>query len=95
MDIRALREQIDLIDRQIVDLYGRRMEVARAIGRYKRENGLPVLDREREESLLSRVAEQAGEENAEGIRALYQLIMEQSKLRQRQDAGLDKGEPEE
>ena len=85
MDIRELREQIDGIDRQLVDLYIQRMETARAIGRYKRENGIPVLDSERERLLLNKVAEQAGEEYEQGIRALYCLLMDQSKAFQRLD----------
>ena len=69
MDINELREQIDEIDRKIVELYGRRMETASAIGLYKREHNLPVFDSERERNLLNKVAEQAGEDNEQGIRA--------------------------
>ena len=85
MDIKELREQIDGIDRQLVDLYCRRMDTAREIGRYKRENHLPVLDTERERNLLNKVAEQAGAENEQGIRALYHLLMDHSRLRQQLD----------
>jgi len=85
MDIQKLREQIDEIDSQLVDLYCRRMDTARDIGRYKRENNLPVLDTERERALLNRVAEQAGEDNEQGIRALYHLLMDHSRLRQQLD----------
>lgn len=85
MDINELREQINEIDRGIVELYGKRMETARAIGRYKREHNLPVLDSERERNLLNKVAEQAGEENEQGIRALYHLLMDHSRMRQEMD----------
>ena len=59
MDISELRDQIDDTDRQMVELYCRRMDIAEKIGRFKRENGLPVLDSERERNLLNRVAELA------------------------------------
>ena len=85
MDINELRKQIDDIDRQLVDLYCRRMETAREIGRYKRENGLAVTDSERERNLLNKVAEQAGEENEQGVRALYHLLLDHSRLRQQLD----------
>ena len=85
MDIAELRERIDRIDRQLVDLYVQRMETARAIGQYKRERGLPILDSERERNLLNKVAEAAGEENAQGARALYHLLMDHSRLRQQLD----------
>ena len=62
MDIEDLRGQIDGIDRRIVDLYCKRMDVARSIGRYKKEKNLPVLDSERERNLLNKVADLAGEE---------------------------------
>ena len=82
MDISELRQQIDDTDRQMVELYCRRMDIAEKIGRFKRENGLPVLDSERERNLLNRVAELAGEKNEQGIRAMYQLLMDHSRLRQ-------------
>ena len=85
MDIRELREQMDGIDRELVALYCRRMETAREIGHYKQANNLPVLDQAREQQLLDKVAELAGPENEQGIRALYQLLLEQSRRRQEQD----------
>lgn len=85
MDIRELREQMDGIDRQLVELYCRRMDLAQEIGQYKKENHLPVLDSERERILLNKVAEQAGEENELGIRALYHLLLDHSKTRQQMD----------
>ena len=91
MDISELRKEIDDIDSQLVDLYCRRMDTAREIGRYKQENGLPVLDSERERNLLNKVAAQAGEENEQGIRALYRLLLEQSRHRQLLDGHQENG----
>ena len=86
MNIQDLRQRIDAIDRDLVDLYCKRMETSRLIGEYKRQNNLPVRDSERERALLNKVADLAGEENEQGIRALYQLILDQSRLRQQMDA---------
>jgi len=86
MELNELRDVINEIDQEIVELYGRRMETAREIGRYKREHNLPVLDSERERSLLNKVAEQAGEENEQGVRALYHLLMDHSRMRQEMDS---------
>ena len=85
MDIQELRAQIDRVDDELVRLYGERMELARQIGRYKRENGLPVLDAEREQNLLNRVGEKAGAENENGVRELFELLMRHSRIRQTQD----------
>ena len=85
MDIQEMREEIDQIDSGIVDLYTRRMQVTSGIGAWKREKGLPVLDTQRERELLNRVGEQAGEENEPGVRALFSMIMAQSRTRQMMD----------
>lgn len=39
MDLSKLRQQIDTIDRQIVDLYEKRMDVSRQVAEYKIETG--------------------------------------------------------
>ena len=49
-----LRADINRIDRDMAELFERRMELARQIGVYKHENGLPILDRDREADVISR-----------------------------------------
>ncbi len=85
MEIQELRKEIDEIDRQIVNLYCRRMETAVRIGEEKRKRGLPVRDAERERELLDRVGNMAGKENENGVRALFSLLMAQSRSCQLQD----------
>ena len=87
MDLTQLREKINRIDRELVNLYIERMETARTIGAWKRENGVPVYDPGRERELLDRVAEQAGAENEDGIRALFSFLISQSRTRQLLDEG--------
>ena len=82
MGITELRSRIDAIDSQIVALYGQRMDTAAQIGAYKKEKGLPVLDTERERELLNKVGDQAGPENENGVRALFSMLMAQSRSRQ-------------
>ena len=82
MTIQELRKNIDRIDQQIVQLYCERMETARQIGAYKRENHLPVRDTERERELLNRLAQQAGDQYEQGIRALYQQMLDHSRILQ-------------
>ena len=62
MDLMELREQINEIDSEMLKLFLRRMEVAENVAEYKRQNGLPVLDAERERELLANIAQQAGED---------------------------------
>lgn len=87
MDMQELRKQIDEIDAGLVALYKQRMETAGQIGAYKRENNLPIYDSERERNLLNKVGEMAGEENETGVRAMFSMLMEQSRTRQLLDAG--------
>lgn len=47
-DLTKLRDEIDIIDDQIVRLFERRMGVAENVAAYKRSVGKPVLDKERE-----------------------------------------------
>ena len=49
-DLKELRDQIDVIDRQIVDLYQERMEIAAGVAEYKINTGKKVFDKEREDS---------------------------------------------
>ena len=85
MTIEELRAQIDRIDSEIVRLYAERMKTVKQIGRYKQEHHLPVSDPAREYEVLDRVAAQAGGENAAGIRALFSLMMAQSREEQERD----------
>ena len=55
IDLKDSREEIDRIDRQIVELFERRMKVASDVAEYKREIGKPIYDREREQQKLEAV----------------------------------------
>ena len=92
LDLKELREQIDSIDRQMVELYLERMDRVLQIGAWKREQGLPVLDTERERELLNRVGDLAGEKYASEVRALFSMLMARSRSRQtlagRSESGL-------
>ena len=79
MDLNELRGQIDEIDDQLVKLFAKRMDVAAAIGDYKKENHLPVFAPAREREKLKDVAEKAGPEMANYTRVLYSMLFELSR----------------
>lgn len=55
--LQNLREQIDRVDTELVELYKRRMDIAREIGKYKKEHSMPVVQESRYDDLIkSRVA---------------------------------------
>lgn len=74
-ELKDLREKIDAIDQQMVDLFKQRMEVSKEVAAYKRANGLPTLDAGRERALLGKVGEQAGEELADYTQSVYRTIL--------------------
>jgi chorismate mutase len=46
------RKQIDEIDEQIVNLLAKRMQVVEKVGKYKKENNLPPLDKKRWQEVI-------------------------------------------
>jgi chorismate mutase/prephenate dehydratase len=50
--VQNVREQISENDRAIVDAINRRLELVAALKRYKEANGIPLVDPQREESLV-------------------------------------------
>ena len=79
MNLDALRSQIDEIDDQLVALFAKRMDVAAAIGDFKKENNLPVFVPAREREKLKDVAEKSGPEMANYTRVLYSMLFELSR----------------
>ena len=79
MDINDYRNKIDEIDNDIVRLFAERMEIAADIAKWKKENGKPVLDAEREKQKLDAVASLAPQDMEEYTRKLYKLLFELSR----------------
>ena len=79
MELKELREEIDVIDRELVELFKKRMGVSAAVAEYKRQNGMAVLDPSRERALLAKVSELSGEEFEEYSRILYSTILDVSR----------------
>ena len=84
MELKELREQIDLVDRELVDLFLRRMNLSAEVAEYKRENHLPVLDPSRERALLEKISDLSGEEFESYTRTLYASILDLSRSYQYQ-----------
>ena len=82
-ELQSLRREIDAIDRQMVELFRQRMDVTARVGEYKRTQGIPVLDQERERQVLRNKGELAGEELRPAVITLYQTIMALSRRQQR------------
>ena len=79
MHIDDLREKIDSIDDELVRLFVERMEVAKEVAQYKKENNLPIYVPAREREKLQDVAKKAGQDMDDYIRSLYSMIFEISR----------------
>ena len=72
-DIKETRERINEIDKEMVRLFEERMDEAKEVFLYKRENNLPIFDKEREDEVLARNSELI--ENKEYVK-YYEEFME-------------------
>ena len=82
-DLTQIRERVDAIDNQIVDLFKQRMDAAAAVAEYKRANNLPVLDRSRERAKLEDVTSKVPAELKSSAYVLFSQLMEASRMQQR------------
>ena len=75
-EIEELREQLDEVDRKIADLFEQRMQIGRELGACKLQNGIKMIDRQRERDKLADMAGRASTEfNKKGIRELFEQMM--------------------
>ena len=75
-ELRELRQELDGIYRELVQLFEKRKGVALEVAQYKAAHGLPVLDASREEQVLqSREAMLDDSALRSDVRALYVQIM--------------------
>ncbi|MGV3741170.1 MAG: prephenate dehydratase [Burkholderiaceae bacterium] len=74
--LKPLREQIDAIDRQLLDLLNQRAQVAQQVGHVKAETNAPVFRPEREAQVLRSVAERnPGPLKSEDVQTIFREIM--------------------
>ena len=89
MDLNEAREIINRADEQIISALKERMAAVTEVARYKQEHNLPVLDEKREEKVLERVANMAGDDLGDMARELYKHIMALSRDYQTKMLGRD------
>lgn len=76
LDLNEARKNIDAIDKQIVELFEKRMLEANAVAEYKRKTGKAVYDKEREDEKLEHLGQLSSNEfNKKAITELFSQIM--------------------
>lgn len=82
LNLQDIRKQLDEIDDQLIDLFSRRMRLVSEVAAYKKENGLPILDTGRENTILERLSQKAGEELGPYAKSLYHTLFTVSRAYQ-------------
>lgn len=81
-DLTEIRQEIDKLDDQIVDLYLKRMELASSVAREKARTGKAVNDSERENKIVYRLTSKVPEDMKLYIKELYSAVFCTSKAYQ-------------
>ena len=82
-ELEALRAELDMVDRDIVRLFEKRMHLSLEVAACKLSRDLPVLDRSREEQVLaSRAAMLENPAWAQEVRSLWETLMALSRAEQ-------------
>lgn len=90
MELDELREQINEIDDKIAEIFVKRMELCLDVSHYKKDNGLPVFQSDREKFILEKMAKKFPDDLKTSSQVLYQTIMDISKCRQYREFFADK-----
>ena len=79
MELTELRSRIDAIDRELIGLLERRLDLCAGVAAYKAQNGLPILDPAREREKLAAARDACRPETAPHIAAVLESVMAQSR----------------
>lgn len=79
LNLDEIRKEISAINDEMLALFVKRMELSAQVARYKKANGLPTLDRKREEAIMQKVADSTGDEYRQYALKFFQAMMDLSK----------------
>ena len=74
IELNEIREQIDEVDKKIVELFEKRMELGKAVAQYKQQVGKPILDKQRERQKIEAMQDLAT--NPSHKRAVSELFLQ-------------------
>lgn len=57
-ELSKLRDEISSVDRELIELFEKRMEIVMKIGEYKNKMGIPILNTDREKQVINLGIEQ-------------------------------------
>ncbi|WP_135852678.1 chorismate mutase [Halorussus salinus] len=86
MNLAELREEIESIDREIVELIARRTYVAETVAQVKAEREMPTTDEDQEQRVMDRAGDNAEQFDVDAnlVKAIFRLLIELNKVEQRE-----------
>jgi chorismate mutase len=86
MSLDELRQEIENIDQELVELIARRTYVADTIAEVKAQRGLPTTDEDQEQRVMDRAGENAEQFDVDAnlVKAIFRLLVELNKVEQRE-----------
>ena len=94
MDLEHWRDQIDSLNKQLVDLLNERAQCAISVGEIKRSQGLPLYAPERETAVLNQLkALNKGPLSDEAVQRIFRQIIDET-LRLEQEHADDETQPD-
>ena len=79
MNLEEARQKIDSVDKELVKLFKERMEAVCDVARYKKENGMPIYNGQREREVINKVVAELPEELALYAKVLYNTLFSVSR----------------
>lgn len=79
MNLDEARQKIDSIDKELIKLFQMRMNAVCDVARYKKENGLPIYNGQREREVINKVTAETPEELALYAKILYNTLFSVSR----------------
>lgn len=91
MNLEHLRQKIDKLNAEIIELFSKRLEITKEIAKVKKQQNLPVFDSEREEQQREQLRELARRHDLSPviIEEIFDLFVDYSKLNMKMEMGND------
>ena len=86
MDLSKIRQNIDVIDDKIAELYGERMQLVKQVSDAKKKSGKATFDPDRERNILLRVTDKVDEDMQVYLKRVFETMFETSKAYQTMNA---------
>lgn len=84
MTIDDIRQEIDRLDNELLQIFNRRAELALEIGHLKKELDIPVYDPEREKRIFTKMsAANPGPLDNNAIKRLFERVIDESRTLER------------